>query len=314
MYLCGKSHTELKAKGYLLAALAAATYGTNPAFAVPLYEHGLNPASVLIMRYMLGLPLLAVMLTARGHSLRLRRGELAPLAILGVLMAISSLTLFEAYNYMNSGIASTLLFVYPILVAVLMTFFFHERFRITTGICLAVMTAGLILLLKTPDGAGVSWTGVLLVMLSSLTYALYLVMTNVSATVQAIPTLRLLFYQLLLGSSVFWILICTGTPLTMPSQGIDWVYLMALALLPTVVSLACTTVAIHTIGSTATAIFGALEPVTAVVLSVAVLGQGITMRELFGGLLIVVATTLVVAADPVDRVLLRMRRMFPRRR
>ena len=79
------------------------------------------------------------------------------------------------------------------------------------------------------------------------------------------------------------------------------------------VSLSCTTIAIHCIGSTPTAIFGALEPVTAVVLSVVTLGQSITARELAGGLLIVVATTLVVAADPIDKVLLRMRKMFPRR-
>jgi len=301
----------LKAKGYIMAALAAASYGTNPAFAVPLYEHGMNPASVLILRYVLGLPLLAVMLKTRGHSLRIRRHEFAPLAILGVLMAISSLTLFEAYNYMNSGIASTLLFVYPVLVAVLMTFFFHERFRATTGICLVVMTVGLVLLLRAPAGVEVSWMGVLLVMMSSLTYALYLVMTNVSATVQAIPTLRLLFYQLLFGSGVFWLMLLAGTPFTPPAAGLDYVYLLALALFPTVISLGCTTVAIHTIGSTATAIFGALEPVTAVVLSVAALGQSVTVRELFGGLLIVLATTLVVAADPVDRVLLRVRKLFP---
>ena len=114
----------MKMKGYLLAALAAATYGTNPAFAVPLYEHGMNPNTVLLFRYAMGLPLLAAMVLLRGHSLRVERRDLTPLAILGVLMGISSLTLFASYNYMNSGIASTLLFVYPVMVALLMTFIF----------------------------------------------------------------------------------------------------------------------------------------------------------------------------------------------
>ncbi len=95
----------MKLKGYLLAALAAATYGTNPAFAVPLYAEGMNPNTVLLFRYVLGLPILAVMLMARGYSLKISRREMMPLGVLGVLMGISSLTLFESYNYMNSGIA-----------------------------------------------------------------------------------------------------------------------------------------------------------------------------------------------------------------
>ena len=185
----------MKLKGYILAAVAAATYGTNPAFAVPLYADGMNPNTVLFFRYLLGLPILASMLLLRGHSLKISRGELMPLGVLGILMGISSLTLFQSYNYMNSGIASTLLFVYPVMVAVLMTFFFHERFRATTALCLVIMTGGLVLLLRAPEGMEVSGTGVVLVMLSSLTYAIYLVMTNVSRAVQSIPTLKLLFWQ-----------------------------------------------------------------------------------------------------------------------
>lgn len=301
----------MKIKGYILAAVAAATYGTNPAFALPLYADGMNPTSVLLFRYLLGVPILAAMMAWRRRSLKIGRHEVLPLAMLGIMMAISSLTLFEAYNYMNSGIASTLLFIYPVLVAVLMAFFFHERFRVTTGLCLIVMGCGLFLLLRSEDGFTLSVAGCLLVFLSSLTYALYIVMTNVSKTVQGIPTLKLLFWQLLFGSSVFVFMLTLGSPLTVPSHSAGWVNIVALSALPTVVSLSCTTVAIHTIGPTPTAIFGALEPVTAVVLGVILLDQSLTVRELWGGLLIIVATTMVVVADPIDNALLRMRRMFP---
>lgn len=301
----------MKLKGYLLAAVAAATYGTNPAFAVPLYEMGMNPTSVLLFRYLFSLPILLLMLLWRKRGLALERRQIMPVAVLGILMGLSSLGLFESYKYMNSGVASTLLFIYPVLVAVLMAFFFHERFRITTGICLVVMAAGLLLLLRTEGGFTLSAMGCLMVFLSSLTYALYLVMTNVSRAVRDIPTLKLLFWQLLIGSSVFVFMIAAGEPLAMPSQPAGWLNVLALSLLPTVVSLGCTTVAIHCIGPTPTAIFGALEPVTAVVLSVVVLDQTLSAREIAGGMLIVLATSMVVVADPIDQVLLRMRRMFP---
>lgn len=301
----------VKYKGYFLAALAAATYGTNPAFAVPLYGQGMNPTSVLLFRYLLSLPILLVIIIARGQNLKLKRSEIAPVMILGVLMGLSSLGLFEAYKYMNAGIASTLLFMYPVIAALLMTFFYHERFKITTGLCLLIMTAGLILLSRADGGGNISLTGFLLVFLSSLTYAVYLVMTNVSGKIKNIPTVKLLFYQLLSGATVFMCMLMAGEPLTVPATPTGWANVSALALLPTVVSLYCTTVAIQCIGSTPTAIFGALEPVTAVVLSVVILNQPLLPDEILGGILIVIATSLVVASDPLDHAFLRMRKMFP---
>lgn len=302
-----------KVKGYALAAIAAAAYGTNPAFAVPLYGQGMNPVSVLIFRYLMGLPLLAIIMVIRGRSLRLRKEEMVPTMVLGVLMAVSSLTLFESYNYMNSGVASTLLFVYPVMVAVMMIMFFHEKFSISTVICLVVMGAGLLLLMK-PQGNGMlSAFGCILVMLSALTYAIYIVMVNVSKNVKEMPTTKLLFYVLAWGSLVYVIMICCGSKLTLPSAGWGWANLLALAVIPTAISLACTTRAIQLIGSTPTAILGALEPVSAVVLSVAVLGQPITGQDIIGGVLIVAAATIVICAGPVDRALLRMRKMWPKK-
>lgn len=299
-------------KGYSLAALAAAAYGTNPAFAVPLYEQGMNPNSVLLFRYAMGLPLLAILMCARGISFRLSREETGPVSILGLLMALSSLCLFESYRYMNSGIASTLLFVYPVMVAVIMIFCFHEKFRASVGICLLVMGIGLLMLMKPGAGGNISSLGVLLVMLSALTYALYIVFVNISKRIRNIPTTSLLFYVLGWGSILFIVMIPFGNPLTVPARPTGWINLGALAIIPTVLSLACTTRAIQLIGSTPTAIFGALEPVAAVILSVTVLGQNITGKEILGGILVIIATTIVVADRSVDSFILHVRKMFPR--
>lgn len=299
-------------KGYLLAACAAAAYGTNPAFAIPLYDQGMNPNTVLLFRYMMGIPLLALVMALRKMSFRVSREELGLTAILGVLMALSSLALFESYKYMNSGIASTLLFVYPIMVAVMMIFFFHEKFKITVALCLLLMCGGLMLLMKPQGGQSLSAFGCLLVMMSALTYALYIIFVNVSRTVKAIPTTKLLLYVLCWGCGVYLAMIPMGQKLTLPAAGSGWLNLIALAIIPTVLSLACTTRAIQLIGSTPTAILGALEPVSAVILSVTVLGQSITMREILGGLLIVLATTIVIGDKSVDKLILHVRKMFPR--
>lgn len=301
----------MKFKGYLCAALAAAAYGTNPLFAVNLYQHGMNANSVLIFRYLLTLPLLVLMITVRGRSLRLKSNEIFPACILGVLMALSSLSLFESYNFMNSGIASTLLFVYPVMVALMMTFFFKEKFKPTTGVCLAIMGVGLFLTMRNSSGETLNTFGVILVMVSSLTYALYIIMVNVNRSVREIATLPLLFYVFLSGSCVFLVMIPFGNPLTLPTQVSDWGYLLALAVIPSVLSLSCTTIAIQKVGPTTTAIFGALEPVTALILSVLALNQSVTGRELAGAALILIATTLTVIGDNAESAILHVRKMFP---
>lgn len=301
-------------KGYLLAATAAAAYGTNPAFAIPLYADGMNPNTVLLFRYLMGVPILAMIMKWRGITFSLDRRVIAPVAILGCLMAFSSLTLFESYNYMNSGVASTLLFVYPVMVAVIMIFFFHEKFRISVLICLFVMASGLAFLMKTDGVESLSYVGTLLVVISALTYALYIVLVNVSGPISRVPTTKLLFYVLVCGSIVFTAMIPLGNPFTPPAMAVNWLNLLALAVIPTIISLVCTTLAIHLIGSTPTAILGALEPVTAIVLSVVVLHQGLTQNEIIGGLLIIAATTIVVSGRSVDSLILHIRKMFPRNR
>ena len=299
-------------KGYFLAAVAAAAYGTNPAFAVPLYAEGMNPNTVLLFRYFLGIPLLALLMIYRKISFKMDKGAIGQSAILGILMAISSLTLFESYNYINSGIASTLLFVYPVMVAVIMMFFFHEKNGPSLYICLLVMFAGLFLLIKPSDGFKLNPYGCLLVMVSALTYALYIVLVNVSKKIKTIPTTKLLFYVLIWGSLLFFVNIPLGNELTWPREGTDWINLSALAIIPTLLSLACTTAAIQLIGSTPTAILGSLEPVSAVLLSVFFLHQPITTIEIVGGCLIVIATIIVINNKPVDNTILFVRRMFPK--
>ena len=307
--------------GYVFAALAAASYGTNPVFAKPLYADGMNPDSVLLFRYAFGIALLGLLMIWNGwrrHNLktafRVNRHSLPQLVILGILMALSSLTLFLSYNYMPVGIASTLLFTYPILVAVIMTLIYHERMSWLVVVCLLLACTGIGLLCETGDPStpsnlslpsdatngsnpseGVSpfMIGALLVFLSSLSYAIYLVGLN-KTRVRTIASMPATFYVLCFGLLLFVWRVGMNSPFTLPEQELMWLNLVALGLLPTVVSLIFTAMAIQRIGSTQTALFGALEPVTAVVLGIIFLGESLNLRELVGMALIFVSVTLVV--------------------
>lgn len=193
---------NIKAKGYVLGAVAAATYGMNPLFALPLYKEGMDPDSVLFFRYLFAIPILGIMIKARGRNFQLKRKEIFPLVIMGLLVALSSLTLFQSYNYMEAGIASTLLFVYPIMVALIMALGFREKITFLTILCIILALGGIALLYEGGDGSTLSLTGTLLVMISALSYAIYIVGVNQSA-LKDIATLKLTFYILLFGLSLF---------------------------------------------------------------------------------------------------------------
>lgn len=302
---------NVKAKGYMLGAIAAATYGMNPLFALPLYETGMNPDSVLFFRYLFAIPLLGIMLKARGRSFKLQRKEILPLIILGLFVALSSLTLFLSYHYMSAGIASTILFVYPIMVAVIMAMAYKEKLPVLTIVCMLLALAGIGLLYKTSDGGTLSLTGTLLVFASALSYAIYIVGVNHS-TLKHIATLKVTFYVLLFGLSLFIVRLKTGSELTFPGEWYLWGNLVALAVFPTAISFLCTTSAIQYIGSTPTAILGALEPVTAIIFGVAVFGEILTPRDCVGLVMIIVAVSCVIAGGNVTMYLIRFRKLFPR--
>ena len=300
-----------KTKGYILGTIAAATYGMNPLFALPLYKAGMNPESVLFFRYMLAIPILAVMIKARGRSFKINRKETMTLIVMGLLVAISSLTLFQSYNYMEAGIASTILFVYPIMVALIMSLVFKEKLTMMTGLCLLLALGGISMLYKGGDGTTLSLTGTLLALASALTYAIYIVGIN-QTVLKSTATLTVTFYVLVFGVSLFIIRLLTGTALTTPDKWYLWLNVLALSVFPTAISFLCTTSAIQYIGSTPTAILGALEPVTAIIFGITIFGERMTLRESIGIVMILIAVTLVIAGGSISIHLLRFRKMFPR--
>ena len=248
-----------RSRGYVLGAVAAASYGLNPLFALPLYEAGMEPDSVLFYRYVLAVVMLGALMLFRRQSFALARRDILPLAAMGLLFSVSSLLLFQSYNLMDAGIA---------------------------------------LLYKGGDGATLSLAGVLLVFLSALAYAIYIVGVNRSS-LKNLPTEKLTFYSLLFGSLVYVVRLRGGADLQAVPSPLMWINAVSLALFPTIVSLVTMAGAIRRIGSTPTAILGALEPVTALFFGVMVFGERFTLRIGVGVALILVAVTLIIAGRSI---------------
>ena len=289
-----------RTKGFVCGATAAATYGLNPLFTLPLYGEGMDADSVLFYRYGFAILILGLMMKFQHQSFALKKKEILPLVIGGLLFSASSLLLYSSYNYMDAGIASTILFVYPVMVAVIMALFFHEKLSFITLSCIVLALSGIGLLYKGDGEGSLSLVGMLLVILSSLSYAVYIVGVNQSS-LKEMPTSKLTFYALFFGSSLYIV----RTNFCMDLDAIPtlpaWGNILAMAFLPTVISLLCTAISIHHIGSTPTAILGALEPVTAVFFGVMIFGEQLTPRLIAGILMIIAAVSFIVVGKTVVR-------------
>lgn len=281
-------------KGFLFAALSAVCYGTNPLGALNLYAQGYSPENVLFYRFFTAALLLFAVILAKGSHFRVTLKELAALIAFGFLFAVSSLTYYASFKYMDAGLASTLLFLYPLEVSVMMAIFFKERIKLWTIVSIAVSMSGVALLYRGGDGTALSTAGLALVFASSLSYAIYMVMANrinlqmgaVKMTFYAICfcLVFLLLYSVIFGS---------GFP-PLFTQASSWGWGFMLGLVPTVLSLIFMVKAVKIIGSTPTAILGALEPVTAVAIGVLVFGEILTGR-LIAGIVLILGSTVLIA-------------------
>lgn len=310
-----------KLKGTLCGLGAAVSYGLNPLGSLPMYAEGVNTNTVLIWRYGLALLMLAAIMVIKRMSFRITMRDAMILLPLGTLFAVSSISLFESFHHMDSGMACTMLFSYPVMVAVMMAIFFKERLTLNTVLSITLALAGIALLYRGDGGATLSAIGVSLVLVSSLTYALYIIILNKSPL--RMSSVKLTFYVLLIGSLAVFVnsilsdfmssaggveahmLVSSSSAgadstavadtalhlLRTPSQ---WLHAAVLALCPTVLSLLLMTTAIHCVGSTPTAIMGALEPITAVAIGVLLFGETFTPRLATGILLVLAAVTLII--------------------
>ena len=268
-------------KGTLLGLFAAVCYGFIPFFTLPISHSG-DPAdklpdiSILFYRFLLAAAILGVVQLVRRASFRISRPEAVTLLYL-----------------MPSGVATTIHFMYPVVTAVVMMLFYHEARRLSTLLAVGMAVLG-VAVLSWPSGSGdVSLRGVVIVLISAVCYALYIIRVNRSRA-HDMEAGRLTFYVMLFGALIFGAEALRQhqlQPLTTLSQA---GHLFALACVCTVVTNLCVVGAVKRIGSTMVAVLGAFEPLTAVVVGSLVFSEPFTLKVLLGVVLIIPAVVLII--------------------
>lgn len=290
-----------KVFGTICGILAAVCYGTNPLGALKLYAEGMPTGSVLFYRFGLAWLILAIVMLVRSipcrgrrrESIRVTGKEFGVLFALGVLFIFSSLTLYLSFHVMDAGVASTILFTYPVMTAVIMAVFFHERINWVTVSSIVLSFIGVALLYWGDGTATLPIGGIVLVLISALTYAIYIITVNRSQL--KMSSFKINFYVLFfcaLGMAIYSFV--ADEPLMLPQNAISWVYVGWLAIVPAIMALTLMVYAAKLVGSTTTAILGALEPLTAVLIGIFVFDEVFSVNLLIGIVLILAAVTMIV--------------------
>ena len=293
-----KKRKRIKLNGVFYAAVSSASFGFSPLFSLGLLAAGLSGFDVLSYRWLIAGVVLMIYALCKKKSLRLNSmSEAWKIFLLSALRSITSITLLIGYANISSGIASTINFMYPVIVTLCMMIFFGEKRSFMDIVAIAVSIFG-VYLLASGDSivveGGNTRLGLRCSLISAFSFAAYyIVMKQLRA--DKIEVVKFTTWIMML--SAFYFIVCAFIfqgKITMISGTSNWLNVLGLGLWATMVSNITGVKAIRRIGPTYTSILGALQPVTAVVLGVLFLGEHLYMRSCIGIFLILVAVSVVV--------------------
>ena len=281
--------------GYPAGIITGITYGLNPLFAKPLMNDGASTEAILFFRYGIAVVLLGAYLLLKKENFKITLKQAGILLALGLLYTASSTFLFEAYKYIASGLATTLVFLFPVMVAIIMVFL-----KVVPSwpvwLSIGATFAGVMIMTGGTGSEAINPVGVWFSIASAFVYALFIVIINRSKTISTISDTLLTFYALTVGAIIFMgkILFSDGGITTGIEGGMAWMNLIGLALLPTIVSTATLAIATRNIGATKASVLGVFEPITAILVGTLVFGEALTMNVVIGILLSVAAIVFMI--------------------
>lgn len=283
--------------GYSAGIITGITYGLNPLFGIPLMNDGASIDSILFFRYGFSVVLLAAFLILSRQSFKVTPKQLGILLILGLLYTSSSICLFESYKYIASGLATTLIFLYPVFVAIIMVVL---RVYPTWQVWLAILATfvGVLILAQSDDTQTIDPIGILLALGSGLSYAIFIVIVNSSRIIRPISSSMLTFYSLLVGMVIFYInTLLSPNDLTTGINGSSaWLCLVGLAILPTIISTATLALSTRKIGATKASVLGVFEPITAIMVGTIAFNEPITTNIIVGISIAIAAIIFMIMA------------------
>lgn len=291
-----------KIKGLLYAIISSATFGFIPFFSIPLLNTGIELDSVCFYRFFFSSVMMGAYMSLKRMSLKLTRKEFISVFVISAFYAATSIFLTGSYQYIPSGISTTIHFLYPVLVASLMILFFKEKLSFAKAAAILTAIAGVFFLCGgssgLTSGSSMNITGLTLVLVTVVTYATYIVGVNKIPLLMNMNGMKMTFY-VLTCSALFFLcnILVKGGNFSPLETGSQWWHAIGLAFFATLISDLTLIYAIQLIGSTTTAILGCMEPLTAVAMGFIAFGERLNTGQGIGMAMVFVAVYLVILSQ-----------------
>ncbi len=283
-------------KGYIAVIISAIVFGSMPLMAKTVYMEGGNPVTLTFLRFFLVMPVLLYFVNRNKNiQLSVTKEEAKKLILVGTLgYGTTALTLYMSYNYIASGIATTLHFAYPVLVILTYVILFKEK---ASGIKLLSVSLTIIgMMFLNESDANINLMGFLLAFGSSVAYAFYIVYLDRSG-LKSMNSLKMTLYLCVMASGMVFIFgLFTGTlDFQMTARG--WGISMLLSVLVAFLGVSFFQIGVALIGPQKTSVLSTFEPITSIIIGALLFNELISGRTIAGFISIVAAVVLITAFD-----------------
>ena len=283
-----------KVKGIGATLLSAIYFGFVPLLMKTVYAGGGNSFTAAFLRFAFSIPVLFVVLKIKGVDLRITREELKHFFIITAFgYAGTTLLVFTAYNYIPTGMTTTIHFLYPTFTVAGLMIFYREKIKASKIFCVILCLIGIIMFYNGGEGHA-SLIGILLALCSSMTYAFYTIFLGKSEVLRDIEPMKRLFYMHIIGAMIMLAIGLISGNLNFHMTPFSWGVMALTANLTAFVGALLYQIGVKYIGAESTAMLSTFEPITSVIVGILVYGEPMTLR-IFIGCAAIIASTLIIA-------------------
>lgn len=282
--------------GIFYAMLSASAFGVMPILAKIAYSGGANAITVLIFRFFFAALIISMLMKIKKISFKITKNQFKDIFIYGgVGSTLTCLTLFLSYNYMSVGMATTLHFIYPIVVTVMSVIFFKEKLKKSKIIALILSAIGIYLLVGGGNKA-VAPFGIFLALISGVFYSIYM-LGVAHSSMKKVDTFCTTFYLSITTSGILFLVAITTGNFILNIKPYAFAASLGISFVSTVIALVAFIKGVKIIGPSSAAVLSTLEPIVSLILGVIILNEQITTTIIIGSLLILISVIIITIGE-----------------
>lgn len=273
-------------KGYIYTALSAIIFGLMPLLTKIIIARGATSLTIPFFRVFYVTIVLFFVLKIKKIDLHLEKRDLLSAILTSIFgSGLTIIILNESYNHVDTGIATSLHFLYPLFVAILCRFFYGEKIKKKQILSLSFALVGIICFMSKGNG---SLFGYVLAIASGLTYAFYLVKMDKTGLVK-MNALKLSFYLALFTTIEIFTINLFMQDVVFKMDALSYGLLLVLALSSSFLATVLLQKGVLLLGSTRASFICLLEPVTSMIVGILWLNEALTFNKGLGGLAIIIS-------------------------